>query len=113
MSKWSESEDSILRENAPDGAAAVAALAGRRLSSVYCRASRLGVRLGHYCQDNHAANLKRFMANVEFDPFGGCWLWSAWITASGYGQTKGSGRSRPRLTSACGSNRNRWKCSRE
>jgi hypothetical protein len=36
--------------------------------------------------------MDRFMDKVEFDPFGGCWLWSGAQTRRGYGITTVKGR---------------------
>lgn len=41
----------------------------------------------------HGSPFERFMANVEYDPFGGCWLWSgARPIKSGYGTLQVGGR---------------------
>lgn len=54
---------------------------------------------GHFWTDEmrlkrHGLPIERFYRAIEFDPFGGCWLWAGTLLKStGYGQLQIDGRS--------------------
>jgi hypothetical protein len=85
--RWTEAEENALREMASMGDAAIAEALGRSLSSVCSRASALGVRLGRCDPSRLITSPEQFMERVEFDPFGGCWLWARHKSQSEYGAT--------------------------
>jgi len=49
------------------------------------------------------ADIERLLRDVEFDPNGGCWLWSACVSPRGYGRVKDGGENRL-------AHRTMWKC---
>lgn len=93
MPKWSDVEEQLLAEKAALGSEALASLLGRTVSAVCSRACVLRIPLGRRDRSRQLQQSPlRFMENVEFDPFGGCWLWSAYHNQAGYGTTKGNRR---------------------
>lgn len=94
--RWTDDEDAFIAANAHLDAQDIADRLGRSVQAVYTRANRhIGVKLGYLSEDRAAreqvvwAGASRFLlARVEYDPFGGCWLWGGTIGRKGYGQTR-------------------------
>ena len=85
--RWTETENGQLRTHASKGAAALAKILRRSEAAINSQASKLGIPLGRCAAESRVTELVGFMKRVEFDPFGGCWLWSAHHQQTGYGTT--------------------------
>ena len=87
---WTAADDTLIAERASQGVDYLANALERTRNAVSGRASKIGVRLGRNARGNLVESLEGFMQRVEFDPFGGCWLWSAYQQSGGYGATTGT-----------------------
>jgi hypothetical protein len=89
--RWTPEEDAFLRKNATLTQKALALQLGRTSQAVSCRCTSLGIRVGQSNPSNIRSTPEGFLAVVEPDPFGGCWLWTGAMSPNGYGAVSDAG----------------------
>lgn len=91
--EWTAWEDRVLREEAHLGVGHLKRRLRRSASSIESHASQEGLSLGFLNPKRRPAlDQGAFLERVEFEPFGGCWLWSGSLNGNGYGHVRHGGR---------------------